>query len=224
MNQQAEHYSAEPNAVDYIKVIYKYLKLIIALVLVAMFSTAFFSLLKPKMYEAFATFFPLNTSSNIQAEGIIIKPGLDIEDLIMSILQSRNMADMIIKQLKLKDVWDVDSLFATRDVLQGATKLSLEQNGIIKLSVQTKTPELSVKIANAYVDNLDYFNQQLNIGAQRNIVQVIDRAVVPDKRMPRGTVKNTFLAGFTAFILAILWAFFLEFLQIPDLKKRLTEK
>jgi uncharacterized protein involved in exopolysaccharide biosynthesis len=77
MTQEPQYYPPEASMVDYVKVIYKHIKLIIALVLVAMFSAGVFSLLKPKMYEASAAFFPLNTSSSMQAEGITIKPSLD---------------------------------------------------------------------------------------------------------------------------------------------------
>ena len=209
--------------VDYIKIIYKRWKIIVVIVFISMLVSGIFSLMKPKMYEAQATFFPLNAQSNIETGGIVIKPSLDIKDLIISILNSRKMADRIIEQLKLKDTWNQNLSAHTRKSLDKATKISLDKNGIIKLSVHTTSPELSAKIANSYVDNLDYFNRELNIGANTNIVQVIDRAAIPEERMPRGTVKKIFLNGIVSFMFAIFLAFFIEFIKKSNLKSRLKE-
>jgi uncharacterized protein involved in exopolysaccharide biosynthesis len=35
-------------------------------------------------------------------------------------------------------------------------------------------------------------------------IQVLDQAEVPEKRMARGTIRKTFLAGFTAFVLGVM--------------------
>ena len=215
-NGQSQHHEDEIDIIEYIKVVYKHRWMIMAIVLASMLFIGAASLRQPKMYEASATFFPLNMQSNIETKNIIIKPSLDIDDLIISILNSRKMADRIIEQLKLQNLWDVKAI-------NNATKVSLGKNGIIKLSVQSKSPKISAKIANAYVDNLDYFNQQLDLGVQRNIVQVIDRAIVPEVRMPRGTIKKTFLAGMVSFMFAIFLAFFMEFIKNSNLKNRLKE-
>lgn len=133
------------------------------------------------------------------------------------------MADRIINQLNLKGLWNKGLMCDARRALGGATKIAVEKNGIIKLSVRTKSPELSATIANAYVNNLDYFNRQLDIGAQRQLVQVIDRATVPEERMACGTIKNTLLAGILSFMFAIFLSFFVEFIQTSNIKKRLKE-
>lgn len=217
-------YEDEIDLIDYIKVAYKHRRMIAAIVLISMFFAGVSSLMKPKTYKAQATFFPMNTNYNIiQSQGVVMEPRLDIEDLIISILESRKMADRIIEQLDLKKVWNQKLISDTRIKLNKASKVSLGKNGIIKLSVQTKSPKLSSKIANTYVDNLDYFNKELNLGAQRNIVQVIDRATIPEVRMPRGTVKNAILAAIASFMFAIFLAFFIKFIQNSDLKNRLKE-
>ena len=221
---QPQYHEDEIDIVDYIKVAYKYRWMIIAVVLISMFLTGVSSLMKPKMYEAQATFFPLNAQANIETGGIVIKPSLDIKDLIISILNSRKMADRIIEQLKLKDTWNQSLSAHTRKSLDNATKISLDKNGIIKLSVHTTSPELSAKIANSYVDNLDYFNRELDIGATTKIVQIMDRATMPEERMPRGTVKKIFLNGIVNFMFAIFLAFFIEFIKNSNIIERLKEK
>lgn len=227
MNQQEPviaGYEDEIDLIDYIKVIYKHGKMIIVIVFMSMLFAGIISLLQPKMYEASATFFPINVNYNIPSDGIIIQPRLDnIEDLIMSILESRKMADRIVEELDLKKVWNQKLITDARRKLNNASRVSLDKNRIIKLSVQTGSPELSAKIANAYVDNLDYFNRELDIGTRRQIVQVIDRAIAPEERMPRGTVRKTILAAVVSFMFSIFLVFFLEFIQKSNLKKRLKE-
>jgi len=220
---QPQYHEDEIDLVDYIKVAYRYRWMIIAIVLISMVLTGAFSFMKPKMYEAQATFFPLSTEYGVQSQGFIMKPHLNIEDLIISMLESRKMADRIIEQLNLKDTWNQNLSTYVRKKLDNAAKVSLDKNGIIKLAVHTKSPELSAKIANSYVDNLDYFNRELNIGANTKIVQVIDRATVPEVRMPRGTIKKTFLAGMASFMFTIFLAFFIEFIKNSNLKSRLKE-
>ena len=220
MNEQ-QHYEDEIDIFDYIKVIYKRRWLIIILVLASMLFTGISSLRTPKMYEASATFFPME--SQLPQSFTVTKSQVGIENLIISILESRKMADRIIEQLNLKDAWETKLMSDARKALRAASKITLEKNGIIKLSVKNKLPKLSADIANAYVDNLDYFNRELDLGAQRKIVQVIDRASVSEERMPRGTIKNTFLAGIVSSMFAVFLVFFLEYIQKTDIKKRLKE-
>ena len=220
-NQQP--YENEVDLVEYIKVIYKHRLMIFIVVLFSMVIAGLMSMSQPPFYQSTATFFPLYSSPKIQTEDIVIKPGPDIKDLIISVLESRKMADRIIEQLNLKKIWSQKFMMDTREILNKASEVTLAKNGIIKLSVQTKSPSLSADIANAYVDNLDYFNSQLDIGAQRQIVQVIDRATVPEERMPRGTITKISLTGIVFFMFSIVLAFLIEFFRKNKLIARLKE-
>jgi len=220
------HYNGEIDLIDYIKIIYKRWKIIAVIVFISMFFAGISSLRQSKLYKASATFFPLEGGeySSLQTESFSSKRQIGIRDLIISIFESRTMAGRIVEQLNLKDTWKIKSASGAQRALGGITKINLQKNGIIELSVITNSPQLSAKIANAYVDNLDYFNQKFSLGAQREIVQVIDRAVVPDKRMPRDTKKKVQKAGMFSFVLAVVLIFFLEFIRGGNIIKRLKEK
>jgi len=82
--KHSQYCEDEIDIVDYIKVIYKHRLMIIAIVFISMLFTGIIGLMQPKMYEAQATFFPMNTNYNIQTQSVIMKPQLDIEDLIIS--------------------------------------------------------------------------------------------------------------------------------------------
>lgn len=213
----------EIDLIDYMKVIYKYRKMIVSLMLVSMLFAGFLSLLTPETYEASAAFFPLDVNYNIKQQGVAIEPRLNIGDLVISILKSRKMAERIIDELNLKKEWGVSLNADAQNILFQATKIRLDRSGLIKLDVQTSEPQLSANIANAYVDNLDYFNQDLDLNVQRRIVQVIDRAAVPEKRMPRGTVGRAISSAFLGFVFSVLLAFLIEFYKKNNVKERLME-
>ena len=217
-------YEEEIDIVDYIKVIYKYRKFIIIFALICAFVSGVVTLSKPKTYQASATFFPMDVSDSydFNSEGFVPRQ-VNIKDLIISILESRKMADKIIEDLDLKKIWKLEYKDNLRNTLNSITNITLEKNGIIRLSVKLEAPEISAKIANSYVDNLSFFNNELELGVERKIVQVIDRAIVPEIRMPRGTKKNVMLSGMASFMFAIFLSFFIEFLKNSDIKKRLKE-
>jgi uncharacterized protein involved in exopolysaccharide biosynthesis len=214
----------EVDLVDYIRIIYRRRRLVLAIVIAGMLFAGILSLRSPATYEASATFFPLDANYDIKEDGFLIKPKLDIKDLITSMLESRNMADRVIEQLGLKKLWEVKEGSSARGILKETIRIAAEKNGLVKLYVRTVSAELSAKIANAYVENLNYLNTQLNLGAQRNIVQVIDTAVVPDKRMPRGTVKKTLMGGVYSFAFAVFLVFTIEFFKKNKIWERLKEK
>ncbi len=214
----------EVDMIDYIKIIYKRRRMVCAIALVGMFIVGTYSLCQPKLYEAYATFFPINTNYTVKSESFTIEPKLDIEDLIISILESRKMRDRVIEDLNLKVSDDKDSIQQLQKSIERGVRVVVNDKGIIKLSVRTKSPKLSAKIANSYVDNLDYFNRQLDIGVQKQIVQIIDRASIPKKRMPRGTIGKSVKAGAVSFGFAALLALFLEFIKTSNIRERLREQ
>ncbi len=221
MDNQSQ-YSEEIDIVEYIKVACKRWKMVTAIVFVSMLFAGISSLRKPKIYEAYATFFPIEYEDSQSTD--VAKRQIGIENLIISVLESRKMANRVIEQLDLKHAWEIKVTTNAEKKLKSMTKITPEKNDLIRLSVRDKSPELLAKIANAYVDNLDYFNREFEVSAQRKIVQVIDRAVVPEQRMSRGTIKNTLLAGVASLVFSLFLAFFLEFMQKNRILARLKEK
>ena len=214
----------EIDLIDYLKIIYRRRWIVLAIVIFGVVFSGIQSIRQPELYEASATFFPLTMSYNIQSQGQMSRPQLDITDMIVAIFESRSMADRVIEQLDLKKLWSLKSMGAAEKALKNTTSTSFEQKGIIRLSVSTASAELSVKIANAYVDNLEYFNTQFDITSQRQIVQVIDRATVPDTRMPRSTVKKVITTGSIYFIVAICLIFLSDFIKRNNVIDRITKE
>lgn len=227
--QEQKQYDDSVNLVDYLIVIYRYRFLVLLAVLSTMFFTGLSAVRQPRVYEATTTFFPMDVRNYLSMVDIEKSQGLgrsrtmDIDNLVVPILESRKMADKIIEQLDLTKAWGTNSITAARRTLKGASKISMGKNGIIKLSVQDTSPELSAKIANAYVDNLEYFNTEFNVGAERDLVQVIDRAVIPDETLPRKVSRKVMMKGFGALIVSIFLSFFINFARSANLAQRLRQ-
>lgn len=224
MGQQKNINEDERDLVEYIRVIYKHRKMIMALAAVSMLIAGGLSFLQPRMYEASATFFPMNIDYGIQARGLGIKPLISMENLIISIIESRRMQDRIIEQLDLKKVWNMALISDARGTLKASTKITLGSNGLIRLSVKAISAELSAKITNAYIDNLDYFNSELDLGTGRNIIQLIDRAATPEDQMSRGVRKNALAAGAVALMAGIFLSFLAEFAAKSGVWKKIKER
>ena len=218
-----QQYEDEIDLLNYLRVFYKYRLLIAAIVVLGMLWTGISGLRQPKKYEAWTAAFPIEVEYNLESLGSVERPAVSRSNLIVSILESRTMADRVISQLDLKKVWNTKLMVDARRALQAASEVRPGKNDIIKLFVVTEDPKLSADIANAYMDNLDYFNDELKIGPQRKIIQVIDRAVVPEERVSRGLVKKVMTAGMSSFFIAILVAFTMEFLARSEILKRMKE-
>jgi len=214
----------EADIIDYIKIVYRYKWLLIAIVIIGMAFTAASCLRQPKVYEASATFFPLDTSYKTESQGFVAKPQLNIQDLVLSVLESRQMAERVVDQLGLKQLWKATAIEDAQSRLRSSITITIEKRGLIRLSARSGSPKIAAKVVNAYVDNLEYFNRHFDIGAQRQVVQVIDRATIPERRMPRETVKKTMRAGFIYFAIAVFLIFLLEFIKKNEIMKRLNEK
>ncbi|MEW5895418.1 MAG: hypothetical protein AB1650_06655 [Candidatus Omnitrophota bacterium] len=207
-----------------IKIFYKNIWRIILITFIAMLVSGIEALRQPRLYEAWTSAFTTEMEYDLETlGGSIERPAISRSNLIVSILESRTMTDRVIEKLDLKTVWGKKAISDVRKRLRMASRISLEKNGLIKMSVRTKSPQLSADIANAYVDNLDFFNNELSIGPQKQIVQIIDRAVVPEEPLPRGTAKKIVLVGITAFLIVGMLVLSVEFSRKFEILKRIKE-
>ncbi len=223
MPEQEFMQEEEIDLFDYIKVIYKYRKIIISIIFISVCLNAVYIMMQPFKYNASASLFPLNVKQYKEANQgqPELKPKLVLEDLIISILNSREMADKIINDLDLKNIWHVGLLMDARQALKNSTSISLAKGGVINVNVITEDMELSAKIANAYVDNLESFNKELQLSTDISLVQVIDRAVPPEKRMPRGLVKKSILTGMMSFFISAFLSFMFEYIKKSGFREKI---
>lgn len=92
-------------------------------------------------------------------------------DMYVGILQSRTIADEIISQFKLKNIYKTKKMQDTRAVLKSHTTIESGKDGLIQISVVDHDAQRASDLANAYVAELYSMNSNLAIteAAQRRV-------------------------------------------------------
>ena len=179
---------------DYWQVIEKRKWGIIALCTVMTVGTLIVSLLLPKIYESTATLLPQLESNNGVGLGALFASGaassaaqsLGISlpgspatptDIFTAMLKSRIMADDIIRQFNLVEHYETKTMHDARGSLEGATRIVVTKEKVIKVAVEDKDPQLASDIANFYVSNLDRLNQTLSVSKARENRKFIEQRV-----------------------------------------------
>jgi len=179
---------------DYWQVISKRKWGIIALGAVMTMGTLVVSFLLPKIYESTATLLPQLESNNGVGLGALFASGaassaaqsLGISlpgspatptDVFTAMLKSRIMADDIIRRFNLMEHYETKTMHDARGSLEGATRIVVTKEKVIKVAVEDKDPQLASDIANFYVSNLDRLNQTLSVSKARENRKFIEQRV-----------------------------------------------
>jgi len=166
----------EVNLLDYWRVIWKRRWLIGGLCVAAVLTAMVVSLQMPKIYESTATLLPqfdskqggglgaLLAASGAQSFGISL-PSMPATptDLFVAMLKSRTMVDDVIKQFNLFELYEAKTMQGARNAVEGQTKIKVSKEKVIKITVESKDPQLAADITNFYVTNLDRLNRTLNV-------------------------------------------------------------
>jgi tyrosine-protein kinase Etk/Wzc len=102
-------------------------------------------------------------------------------ELYGDIIQSRTVADHLIKDFNLKQVYGVQRDENAENILGALTKVVTEREGIIRVTVQDTNAQRAADLANDYLHQLDLLNGQLvltSIGQQR---AYLEREMVKEK-------------------------------------------
>ena len=190
-NQTAQP-EEEVTLFDYWQVIYGRRKTIIAFCTVVVLATLGVSFMLPKFFESTATLLPQLESNNGMGLGALLASGgagtatqsLGISlpgapatpaDLFLAMLKSRIMADEVIRRFNLMDRFENKTMHDTRLALEGATRIVVTKEKVIKITVEDKDPQLASDIANFYVSNLDRLNQTLTVSKARENRKFIEQ-------------------------------------------------
>ena len=165
------------NLADYLRVITKHRRMIFRICAVTVISTAIVSLFLPKSYSATSTVVPPMDVLQKGAEmagglGVvkssILQQAMDISsigDTYVGILQSRSVADALIGQFNLAEVYHMPKYISdVRKELAEKTSIKVDSDGIITITVEDRDPCRAAALANAYVEELDKQNKRLFSG------------------------------------------------------------
>jgi uncharacterized protein involved in exopolysaccharide biosynthesis len=83
--------------------------------------------------------------------------------IYVGLLKSRPIADAIIKRFSLLSAYHTKDMTAVRKMLESSTRINLEKDGFIAVSVTDGDKKRVAELANAYTDELRIFTQTLAV-------------------------------------------------------------
>jgi capsule polysaccharide export protein KpsE/RkpR len=169
-------------------------RFIIWAVALATVGTAVFSLVTPSRFRSAAQVLPpsdeqdlLSAASLIQSTNLsrMIRAGGTLRggtsaDLLAAIVHSRTVQERVIedcdykKEYRLKKPGVEDAL----KLLNKATAISATDEGLVRVSVEARTPALAARLANAYVSETDRFLRESNMSRSHNVRVFIEKRVI----------------------------------------------
>jgi len=165
MNTSSPAAEESASFLDWLIVLAKYKRSLIALPLLAAVIAAGISLLLPNMYTGTTRILPpqqtQSTSAVLAQLGSLAGlaggavPGMkNPNDLYVGMLKSRTVADHIISRFDLNKLYDKRYQSETRRELARRSTIVAGKDGIISVEVDDIDPKRAAELANAYVDEL----------------------------------------------------------------------
>ncbi len=163
----------EANILDYIYIIARRWKLIIANLLIICSVAAVISLLLPKWYTGTAMILPpKERKEELGFAGALAELPIPVirlgekgspADVVRGILKSRSVADSMVKRFDLMKLYKTDRWEEAVRILERNTTVKRTDEGLISVSVLDRSPVRAARMANAYVHFLDDINRQLSL-------------------------------------------------------------
>lgn len=170
-----------------LKTIVQWRRFILVSGLVAALGAAAVSLVLPKWYTATTSVFPPDAGKSMSGIAQLLQQSLQIpllapsavgsrpNTIYIDIALSRTIGERIIEEFGLKKAYNLDLMADALTALHAHTKFQLMENGLLKVSFEDRDPERAAAVANRYVELLDEFNRQLNMGRASNTREFVGR-------------------------------------------------
>lgn len=168
---------------DFILPLARRRRMVVGIVLVAAVASVTAALLWPKSWRATATLLPPERRMDnpmfipgsfeglgASLRGISLRHVATPTDIFIAILDSRNVAEALVRRFGLQDEYGVESEQKAVKRLQKTTTVFVTQDGTIRIAATASTSRGAADLANAYVEELDRVNRTL-AGAQANAIR-----------------------------------------------------
>jgi uncharacterized protein involved in exopolysaccharide biosynthesis len=102
-------------------------------------------------------------------------------DVFAAVLKSRSVGEGVSERCNLSSQYRTQSTERILRKLAGQTLINVTPEGMIKVAVETRSRELSARITNAYVEELDQFNRQTNKTRGRRTREFIEKRLAENR-------------------------------------------
>jgi uncharacterized protein involved in exopolysaccharide biosynthesis len=170
----------------FVEVLAKRRGLILGLVIGATAIALIVSLLLPKVYTAEALLLPpKNTTVPVAGltrlaevasatQGLSLPVMVTTGDVYTRMLRSRRVAGAIIDSFNLVESFDVQNRdWAYERLVEDVASFTVTEEGLLRIAVELRDPELAASIANAFVEELDQVNRRISSARARENRQFI---------------------------------------------------
>ncbi len=178
------------------------------------------SLLIPKRYTSETTFLAPEVAAG---GGIIQTPfgGLSSSGLgqsaitsqaVIALLKSDIMIKALIEQFNIMEYYGFEKERAAIEFVKEKMThiVFLADEGIIKLTVETYSPENSKNILDFYINNLKKLNEKFKLTTESPILKIISPPYIPKEKSFPKTKINMAIAGLGGLICGFLFIYFKE--------------
>lgn len=157
--------TGEISVVDILIVLAKRKKSIMGITFAAAVLSAGVSMVLPEVFQATTKLLPPQQSQSGAAALLSQLGGVtgaaagaaglkNPNDLYVGMLKSRTVADRLVAQFKLKEVYQVELQETARQILQASTSITSGKDGLITIQVEDKDRKRVAPLTNAYVSEL----------------------------------------------------------------------
>ncbi|MEO0026088.1 MAG: Wzz/FepE/Etk N-terminal domain-containing protein [candidate division WOR-3 bacterium] len=171
----------------YLSVILQWRRLIIINTLVVTLLVLAVSYILPRRYTAVAQLLPPNEEGDLFGLTSILGGGVGgglsrlrlgafgsatgASEIMAGILTSRTVMDRVAEICSVAYYYRINPVNTekTRKQLARMTRVSVTDEGIVRIAVEAKNPQLAAKVANCYISELDQFLRTSNISRGRNM-------------------------------------------------------
>jgi len=170
MDTMAAKPRLESTPFERLNALWRYRKVVATTFVLVVGAAAIYTVLSPKRYESTATVLAPKEERSGLLGGLVASsllpptPGLSLgsvpsltqnRDMLVSILKSRTVADLLVKQFGLQQRYASRYYEDAVERLKRVTDITISREGVISVKVEDRDANLAADVANAYVSHLD---------------------------------------------------------------------
>lgn len=184
--------------VNYLSILLKWRRLIFYNTLIITVLVLGLTFVLPRRYAATAQLLPPSDEGDMFGLTSVLGTGLGglsklrlgglgggntASELMAGIILSRTVMDRVAERCSIAYYYRIrpTKTEAVRKQLKKMTKVGVGDEGIVKISVEAKTPLLAAKVANIYIAELDSFLRTSNISRGRNMRMFLEKRLAEVK-------------------------------------------
>jgi len=196
----------ESNLWDYLAVVIKWRRVIIANFLIVAVIVAVISLFLAPWYEARTTILPPERESGslglsagllgglgaafVGGGGMELPAFATLSDVYASMLKSRRVAERVVETNDLMELFETESMTEAVENLGSHLSVNVGKEGIITVAYEDKGPVQAAQVANSFVEQLNIVNQEVNVSKAKSTREFVEERLAQTKEDLKAAEEN----------------------------------